>query len=164
MEQILEQLVTLLKQEVTLHEELAQHFAEELQSIGHRSGAELLKLQTQKVQCYHKITLVENSRIEVVQQLAQAWDLKEPGVTLRQIITRASEPFSVALQECFDQLKQLVTNIQKVAEQIHRVTEARLKPVEASLRFLSKLKKRQHTYSETGVVQPPLATISRGAI
>lgn len=164
METQLDDLLTILTKEVTLHEELTVLLQEEANSIGNSSGSELLQIHSLKMQCVHKVANLEKQRLNVVKSIAEFWNMESQDLTLSIIISGVDVKIAEALQECFDRLKQLMAKIREQSEHNARLSEARLKPIEVSLQFLTDLQKRQKTYSGSGALRSHSSTVSRTAI
>ncbi|MBF0352263.1 MAG: flagellar protein FlgN [SAR324 cluster bacterium] len=157
----LTQLLEILQKEVVLHQELLGTLREEAQSLGQVSGAALLKLHSAKIMFSRKIAGLEQERLIIVQNIAEEWQMEARQLSLRTIISMIPSEMALPLQHCFDQLKQLIEAIQSCADHNSRISEARLGSVESSLKFLQSMKKRQHTYSGAGIIQPAMQSTSR---
>jgi len=85
-------------------------------------------------------------------------------LTLSVIISRATEEYAVPLQQCFDQLKSLIKQIHKIADENSLQASGRLKSVESSIQFMSQLQNGPPTYSDAGKIQTATSTISRAEV
>lgn len=151
---LLEDLQRILQTEVTLHEQLRQHLQEEASGLGVLNGSDLLKIQRSKERCVEQIIKQEEERIALVEQFPQHWPEQPPPFTLRVIISLAPPDTARALRQCFEDLQRLLTEIRTLAESNGQVSSARLKSVEASMRFLTETQQRtQQTYSGSGELQ-----------
>ena len=161
---LLNQLLELMNREVQLHEHLLQWVKEEIKSIGQISGSALLQLHTSKTRCIRKIEKLEQTRMEIVRKLAEGWNLKFESLTLRVLIARVEDTYSLPLQEALDRLTTLVQEIHKGAQRLERLSQARLISIETSLKFLGSLGRCQQTYSDSGTLQTSQTTVSRLSI
>jgi ATP-dependent helicase/DNAse subunit B len=96
-----------------------------------------------------------------VERLADSWNTKSKELTLSVIIDRTEDEFSKSLQQCFERLKSLVTEIRKIADENSLQASGRLKSVESSIRFMSQLQNSPPTYSDAGKLQNGTSTMSR---
>jgi len=147
------ELLNILQQQVKLHENLLSLLQKELEGFGSIRGSELLKLQGEKSRCVRASAQLEKERISLVEQYAKSWDTDFSKLTLRVIIGRADDEYSLPLQKCFDRLKMLIAKIREIAEENTIQSSGRLKSVESSLKFISQLQKGPPTYSEVGKIQ-----------
>lgn len=164
MDALLNHLGDILSNEVQLHEELLAVLQEEAESIGQVSPSTLLHLQSIKQHISHKITNLETRRTTVVQELAKAWNVDFKTLTLRKIIVQTPEEIGQHLQQCFDQLKALITPIQQLAYKNGSLSETRLKPIAMSLRFIHDWHKNQQTYSGAGTLNSSPEKVARKSI
>jgi len=154
----------ILLAELSQYQQLRDLLHQEVESLGNISGAALLHIHRQKTQITHKVKELEKQRIEVVTALSVEWDKPYSELSLRAIIAQVSSDEGTQLQFSYDELKAGIGEIQPLGEQIHRLSATRLKPVEASLKFLKDLQKKQQTYSMEGTLRGSAYTMSRGAI
>ena len=147
------ELLNILQQQAELHENLLSLLKKELDGFGSLRGSELLKLQGEKSRCVRASAQLEKERISLVEQYAKSWDTDFGELTLRVIIGRADDEYSLPLQKCFDRLKMLIAKIREIAEENTIQSSGRLKSVESSLKFISQLQKGPPTYSEVGKIQ-----------
>ncbi len=147
------ELLNILQQQAELHENLLSLLKKELDGFGSLRGSELLKLQGEKSRCVRASAQLEKERIFLVEQYAKSWDTDFSKLTLRVIIGRADDEYSLPLQKCFDRLKMLIAKIREIAEENTIQSSGRLKSVESSLKFISQLQKGPPTYSEVGKIQ-----------
>ncbi len=164
METLLTSLIQILSYEVELHEELRVVLQEESKGIGRISASELLLLQSSKQHISRKIAMTEVRRIEVVQEMATKWKMDSKELTLSKIILQVPHEIGQSLQHCYEQLKDIITEIQKLAIANGSLSKARLKPIEMSLRFIADWQKEQKTYSIAGVLQNSPEKISRVSV
>ena len=147
------ELLNILQQQAELHENLLSLLKKELDGFGSLRGSELLKLQGEKSRCVRASAQLEKERIFLVEQYAKSWDTDFSKLSLRVIIGRADDEYSLPLQKCFDRLKMLIAKIREIAEENTIQSSGRLKSVESSLKFISQLQKGPPTYSEVGKIQ-----------
>lgn len=164
MEESLDELTALLEREAELHEQLLILLNEEGESYGKASGAELLQLQSAKSQVVRRIEQLEQERITLVQGLARHWDLPAPELRLRQIAERCGGAHGQALSDCHYRLTSLLEQIRQSAERNGRLSESRLKSVNAAIRFMSEAQGLQQTYSEAGKLQSGKSKFSRSSV
>ena len=164
MDALLHSLEEILCHETQLHEELLAVLQEEATSIGQVAPAALLHLQSLKQHLSHKIVALEKRRAPVVQELAHIWQVNGVELTLSQIIRRSPPEMRQSLQHCFDQLKKLIQEIRLLAHKNGALSEARLKPIEMSLRFIHDWQKKQKTYSIAGTLTSVPEKVARRAI
>ena len=158
------ELLNILQQQVELHEHLLSLLQKESEGFGSLRGSELLKLQGEKSRCVRATSQLEKERIQLVEQYAKSWDTDSRDLTLRVIIGRADDEYSVPLQQCFDRLKLLIAKIREIAEENSMQSSGRLKSVESSLQFISQLQNGPPTYSEAGKIQKRTGTMSRAEV
>ena len=157
----MKELLNILRQEVELHEQLISMLQKESEGFGRLRGSELLKLQGEKSRCVRASSRLEKERIQLVEQLADSWNMASKELTLSVIISRATEECSAPLQQCFDQLKSLIKQIHIIADENSLQASGRLKSVESSIQFMSQLQNGPPTYSDAGKIQTATSTISR---
>ncbi len=157
----MQELLNILRQEVELHEQLILLLQKESKGFGHLRGSDLLKLQGEKSRCVRATARLERERIQIVEQFADSWNTESKELTLSVIIDRTEDEFSKSLQQCFERLKSLVTEIRKIADENSLQASGRLKSVESSIRFMSQLQNSPPTYSDAGKLQNGTSTMSR---
>lgn len=151
-------------QQTELHENLLHLLQKESEGFGRLRGSELLKLQGEKSRCVRATAQLEKERILLVEQYAKTWDTDSKSLTLRVIIGRADNEYSIPLKKCFDRLKILIANIREIAEENSMQSSGRLKSVESSLQFISQLQNGPPTYSEVGKIQKRTGIMSRAEV
>ena len=158
------ELLNILKQQTELHENLLHLLQKESEGFGSLRGSELLKLQGEKSRCVRATAQLEKERILLVEQYAKSWDTNSKNLTLRVIIGRADNEYSIPLQKCFVRLKLLIANIREMAEENSIQSSGRLKSVESSLQFISQLQNGPPTYSEVGKIQKRTGIVPRAEV
>ena len=158
------ELLNNLQQQTEMHENLLHLLKKESEGFGSLRGAELLKLQGEKSRCVRTTAQLEKERILLVEQYAKSWDTDSDNLTLRVIIGRADNEYSIPLQKCFERLKLLISDIREIAEENSMQSSGRLKSVESSLQFISQLQNGPPTYSEVGKIQKRTGTMSRAEV
>ena len=158
------ELLNILQQQTELHENLLHLLQKESEGFGSLRGSELLKLQGEKSRCVRATAQLEKERILLVEQYAKSWDTDSKDLTLRVIIGRADDEYSVPLQQFFDRLKLLIAKIREIAEQNSMKSSGRLRSVESSLQFISQLQKGPPTYSEEGKIQKRTGIMPRAEV
>lgn len=164
MDEQLTQLVSVLAELTLVHQELREHLQQEYQHMGRLSGSALLQLQSAKIMSARKIANLEEGRIAIVRQIAQAWEVEEATLTVSGIIAKSEETIARSLSDSFRRLQELIKEIQVLAQTNSQMSEARLKPIEMSLKFLADLQKHQQTYSDKGNIQSTSNKVSRAAV
>ena len=139
-----------MQQQAELHEHLLSLLQKESEGFGSLRGSELLKLQGEKSRCVRATAQIEKERIQLVEQYAKSWDTDSGDLTLRVIIGRAADEYSVPLQQCFDRLKLLIAKIREIAVKNSMQSSGRLKSVESSLQFISQLQNRSSYLFRSG--------------
>ena len=157
----MKELLNILRQEVELHEHLISMLQKESEGFGRLRGSELLKLQGEKSRCVRASSKLENERIQLVEQLADSWNMASKELTLSVIISLATKEYSAPLQQCFDQLKSLIKQIHIIADENSLHASGRLKSVESSIQFMSQLQNGPPTYSDAGKIHTATSAISR---
>ena len=157
----MQELLNILQQEEELHEQLISQLKKESEGFGRIRSSELLKLQGEKSRCVRATARLEKERIQFVEKLADSWNTKSKELTLSVIIDRTEDEYSEPLQQCFERLKSLVTEIRKIADENALQASGRLKSVEYSIRFMSELQNGPPTYSDAGKLQNVTSTMSR---
>ena len=158
------ELLNILLQQTELHENLLHLLQKESEGFGSLSGSELLKLQGEKSRCVRATAKLEKERILLVEQYAKTWDTDSKSLTLRVIIGRADNEYSIPLKKCLDRLKLLIANIREIAEENSMQSSGRLKSVESSLQFISQLQNGPPTYSEAGKIQKRTGKMPRAEV
>ena len=158
------ELLNILQQQTELHENLLHLLQKESEGFGRLRGSELLKLQGEKSRWVRAIAQLEKERILLVEQYAKTWDTDSKSLTLRVIIGRSDNEYSMPLKKCFDRLKILIANIREIAEENSMQSSGRLKSVESSLQFISQLQNGPPTYSEVGKIQKRTGIMSRAEV
>ena len=153
MNQWLDQLTNLLRQQIELHERLLHLLESESQSFGSVRGSELLRLQISKERLAQKIERLEQKRLQVVRRIAGDWKVDERELRLRNIIDRVDSQTANTLRNCHQRLTELLTGVRELAERNANEASARLRSVETALRFISELQGGQQTYSGVGAIQ-----------
>ena len=160
----LEELLSILQQETELHEKLLQLLQEEAEGFGNLSASKMLKLQSLKLQQTRLIAKLETRRIAVVDGISGDFEESSDSLTLSSIIRQVSQEWATPLQACFDRLKELIAEIRNSAQNNGEESASRLKSVETSLHFISKLQGNQQLYSGTGQLHPAGSKISRASV
>ena len=158
------ELLNILQQQTELHENLLHLLQKESEGFGSLRGSELLKLQGEKSRCVRATAKLEKERILLVEQYAKSWDTDSKNLTLRVIIGRADNEYSIPLQKCFERLKLQIANIREIAEENSMQSSGRLKSVESSLQFISQLQNGPPTYSEAGKIQKRTGKMPRAEV
>ena len=160
----LEELLSILQQETELHEKLLQLLQEEAEGFGNLSASKMLKLQSLKLQQTRLIAKLETRRIAVVDGMSGDFEETSDSLTLSSIIRQVSQEWATPLQACFDRLKKLIAEIRNSAQNNGEESASRLKSVETSLHFISKLQGTQQLYSGNGQLHPAGSKISRASV
>ena len=154
-------LLKILQKEIKLHENLISLLQNESEGFGSLRGSDLLKLQGEKSRCVRSSARLEKERIELVEKIAHSWNMKAEELTLSVIISKTTEEYSKPLQRCFDQLKNLITEIGKIADKNSVQASGRLKSIKSSIQFMSQIQNGPPTYSDAGKIQKGTSKISR---
>ena len=158
------ELLNILQQQTELHENLLHLLQKESEGFGSLRGSDLLKLQGEKSRCVRATAKLEKERVILVEQYAKSWDTDSKNLTLRVIISRVDDEYSIPLQKCFERLKLLISNIREIAEENSMQSSGRLKSVESSLQFISQLQNGPPTYSEAGKIQKMTGIMPRAEV
>lgn len=164
MEKQLSTLVNILSEQVILHENLLNLLKEENLKIGIHSGSSLLRLHSDKLMLTRKIAYLEEQRILIIKNLAEMWQEEEKTLTLSWIIQKVSIEYKEPLKNSFNLLKKFMNEIKESAEHNARISKARLKSVDQSLRFLKDIHKSQKTYSYNGILKSGKTKLTRAAV
>ena len=154
-------LLNILQKEVKLHKHLISLLQKEAEGFGSLRGSDLLKLQGEKSRCVRASARLEKERIELVEKIAHSWNVKSEELTLSVIISKTTDDYSEPLQNCFDQLKTLITEIGKIADKNSLQASGRLKSITSSIKFMSQIQNGPPTYSDEGKIQKGTSKISR---
>ena len=160
----LEELLSILQQEVEHHEKLLQLLQEEVEGFGILSASEMLRLQSRKLQQTRLIAKLETRRIAVVEVMFGDFDKPSESLSLSTIIRQVSQEWATPLQACFDRLKELIAEIRNAAEINGEQSASRLKSIHTSLHFFSKLQGTQQLYSGSGQLHSAGSKISRASV
>ena len=158
------ELLNILQKQAELHENLLCLLQKESEGFGSLRGSELLKLQGEKSRCVRAISQLEKERILLVEQYAKSWETDSKNLSLRVIIGRADDEYTIPLQKCFEKLKLLIAKIREIAEENSMQSSGRLKSVESSLQFISQLQNGPPTYSEVGKIQKRTGIMPRAEV
>lgn len=150
----------LLIEEIGIHEALKQDLQSEAERDGTLDGATLLNLQQQKQRKVREIQIIENRRVQLVEEIAAAWGEPLQELTLRKIIPRAPQPLDGQLAECHGRLVALVDDIRALARKTARSALARLKAIDATLAVVGEAARLHTTYSEEGRLQKVTPTFT----
>ncbi|MDP6330863.1 MAG: hypothetical protein QGF55_08400, partial [SAR324 cluster bacterium] len=82
----LEELLSILQQEVEHHEKLLQLLQEEAEGFGILSASEMLRLQSRKLQQTRLIAKLETRRIAVVEEMSGDFEEASESLSLSSII------------------------------------------------------------------------------
>ena len=155
----------ILETEIELHQALWEQLKEEASGFGVLSGNELLRIQRAKDKIVEQVIRQEEKRISLVDQFPRLWPQQPSPFTLSVIIQLAHTDQAKALQRCFDELQNLLSEIRILAERNGLESSASLKSEEASMRFLTEGSGRQQaTYSGSGELQHSGSKVSRTSV
>jgi flagellar biosynthesis/type III secretory pathway chaperone len=160
----LEELLIILKQEVDHHEMLMDLLQEESDGFGILSASMMLRIQSRKLQQTRLIAKLETRRIAVVEELSGPFEEESDSLSLSVIIRKAPQEWASPLQMCFDQLKKLINEIRNAAEKNGEQSASRLKSIQTTLHFFSKMQGAQQLYSENGQLHSADSKISRASV
>jgi len=160
----LNQLKDILREEISLHESLRSDLEQEAEEDGKLDSKTLLQLQHRKNHKADSLQHLEQNRTAIVRELAGHWGIDPDGLTLRQIISRVPDPLAKELQECHGHLLGLVEEIQGLAKQTSFNAQARLKAVEATLAVINEAVKVHSTYSESGTLSRRTPTFKQTSV
>lgn len=150
METRLTHLNQLLLEEISIHEALKSDLRSEAEQDGKMDGATLLSIQKEKNRKAREIKILENKRIQLVEEIAAAWGESVQELTLRKIIPRAPKPLNEELSACHSRLVALVDDIRLLTRETARNAQARLKAIDATLAVVGEAARLHTTYSEEG--------------
>lgn len=153
MEAKLTSLKEILIEEIGIHEALKTDLQNESDQDGKLDGAALIGLQQEKNRKAREIQALETRRMQLVEEIAAAWDQPPADLTLRKIIPRAPSPLGGQLEECYRRLVATVEDIRRLAHETALNAQARLKAVDATLAVIGEVAKLHPTYSEEGRLQ-----------
>ena len=160
----LEELLSILQQEVEHHEKLLQLLQEEAEGFGILSASEMLRLQSRKLQQTRLIAKLETRRIAVVEEMSGDFEEASESLSLSSIIRQVPHEWAIPLQACFDRLKELIAEIRDAAEINGEQSASRLKSIQTSLHFFSKLQGSQQLYSGNGQLHSADSKITRASV
>ena len=148
----------MLVQEIEIHEALKSDLLAEAEQDGKLDGTTFVNLQRDKNVKAREIQIIENKRIQLVEEIASAWGESLKELTLRKIIPRAPRPLNEQLTECHRRLTAVVEDIRVLARQTARNAQARLKAIDATLAVIGEASRLHATYSEEGRLQKVIPT------
>ena len=160
----LEELLSILQQEVEHHEKLLQLLQDEAEGFGILSASMMLRLQSRKLQQTRLIAKLETRRIAVVEEMSGSFEEESDSLSLSMIIRQVPQEWASPLQACFDRLKDLIAEIRDAAEKNGEQSASRLKSIQATLHFFSKMQGTQQLYSENGQLHLADSKISRASV
>ena len=164
MEARLTNLKDLLVEEIEIHEALKNELQQEAALDGEMNGAALLKVQQGKIRKVREIQTLEIQRMQVVDELASAWNVAPGELTLRKIIPRAPAELGERLGECHARLVTLVDEIRQLARKTAANAQSRLKAIDATLAVINEAIKMHPTYSEEGRLQKVTPTFKQTSV
>ncbi|MCZ6645429.1 MAG: flagellar export chaperone FlgN [SAR324 cluster bacterium] len=153
MEARLNDLKSLLEEEIETHEALRKELEQEAAQDGAMDGMTLLKTQQDKIRLVREIQALERRRMQIVDELAGIWNEAPADLTLRRIISRVEEALGQRLGESHARLVALVEDIRRLAKETSFNAQARLKAIDATLAVINETIKMHPTYSEEGRLQ-----------
>ena len=161
MEIKLTRLKELLIEAIEIHEALKSDLQSEAEQDGKLDGAALIHLQREKNRKAREIRVIENQRIQLVEEIAADWNLPPKDLTLRRIIPRTPQPLDEQLAACHRQLVALVEEIRALARVTSRNAQARLRAIDATLAVVGDAVRLHSTYSEEGRLQTVTPTFKQ---
>lgn len=164
LESLLTQLIETLNAEWHLHQELLILLEDEARKMGTLSGSELLHLHSKKMRVCRKVKGLEDQRLPLTHEIADFLSVPSSSVSLQFLIEQAPVFFKEPLEHCQQQLRAVIRQIQECASRNSRISEARLKSIEVSLKFLTDFQKNQQVYSGSGALQKSNASLERTLI
>lgn len=150
MDELLNKLRDLLRDEITLHESLRQLLARESEEDGEMTSTVLVGVQAKKLECLEQIQHLESLRLSLVQSLADEWGERAEDLTLRKIAAKADSELAEDFLDCHAELRGIVTNIRHFANITAANAHARLIAVEATLAIIHEAIRQHPTYSDAG--------------
>lgn len=151
----------LLIEEIEIHDALKSDLQSEAEQDGKLDGATLIHLQREKNRRVREIQVIENRRIQLVEEIAAGWGLPPKELTLRKIIPRTPQPLDEQLATCHRRLVALVEEIRALARVTSRNARARLKAIDATLAVVGEAARLHSTYSEEGRLQTVMPTFKQ---
>ena len=106
----------ILETEIELHQTLCEQLQEEASGFGVLSGNELLRIQRTKDKIVEQVIRQEEKRISLIDQFPWLWPQQPSPFTLSVIIQLAPIEQAKALQRCFDELRNILSEIRIMAE------------------------------------------------
>lgn len=159
------ELIELLKQELGLYESLLQILQDEKASLVKRSSEEMYALVNKKETVISRIKIIDDATQDCMKRLAKEKGLNPQDVTLSNIITHATTPYSAILNGYQSKLSAIANSIKELNEINGRVINTSLENVKKSLSFLRGVANSLETYKPSGKLSPisiGAASISKG--
>lgn len=149
-DELIQQLIDNLTEQVNQHQQLLSQLTLEEENLGDWSGSILLKNHSEKLRTSSKLGELESARQLVIKDLAELWNLSSDNLKLKEVIGRCETEQSQQLGDLHKELLATVELIQSTAQSIQQNSNARLIPIEQSLKLLTAVNKPQQTYSQQG--------------
>lgn len=105
-----------------------------------------------------KIRILEEQRINMLGQVAEALGLPTVQVTLRHLAQRLDEPFAEQVQACRSSLLSLTQSIQELNNSNRKLFTRSLELIKGSINLLGSLRAPAPVYAPTGKLGTTLAS------
>jgi hypothetical protein len=146
----LSELEKILQEEVELHEELISILHSDWEAYREHCPDKIRENNKKKETCLLKIRVLEESRILLVESIAE----REPSVssppTLSQLLEVAEEPYRSLLTECRSKLLALIKGISEISKDQRRFLKHSLDYLDRSLSLIDYLGSPGTTYAGSG--------------
>lgn len=148
-------LLTLLRQEVALCEELIFVLENERECLKSYKIENLLESNKEKETCLIKIKMVEESRRSLIQRLAKAFHCQPDELTLPVLISITETPISSQLETYHTRLTELTRQIQGFNQRNKVFLQSSMDQVQICLSVLGSHGANKKVYQATGEMAKP---------
>lgn len=160
----LEKLKQILTDQLSQYGALKTVLEKEVEGDGTLKSEEVVELQVQKKQLVKKTHKLEDTRLEVVAEIAAQWGEEGADLTLKEIIARLPEDHKEQGAELAALQEKLMTEVEVIrglGKKTAFHASARLRAIEATLAVVNEASHTHSTYSEEGHLQKTVPSFKR---
>jgi len=149
---LLEKLISLLNEQISLYHSLLNVLQHERRAMIAVEPLILNECTKEKENLILKIRVLEEHRINYVENLAESFCCPATELPLRKLAERVEEPFATQLLDCSCALSALVGSIHEINQSNRSLVSHSLDLVRGSLTLLNSLVCSHSVYHQTGQV------------
>lgn len=146
-------LISLLRKECETYEELYAIFVRESDILRDASLDDLYENNAKKETCVLKAKMLDQSRAQLVRNIARNGGYAEKDVTLSLLISRSDDSRARDLAECRDTLRSLLSDISEISEKNKVLLDSSLVYVQRSIQFIGQFMSPGTTYMSGGALR-----------